>query len=52
MLGEKEVAAGGERYQTPEWVVDGFPEEVKVLTESIYADFNEEHGTDFQFKLK
>jgi len=51
-LVEKEVAAGADRYQTPDWVVEGFPEEVQALTEQIYADFNKAHGTNFKFQLK
>ena len=51
-LREKEIAADGDRYQTPDSVLEGFPEEVNELAEQIYADFNKEHGTDFKFKLK
>jgi ribonuclease Z len=51
-LVEKQVAAGGERYQTPDSVLDGFPDEVTDLAEQIYAEFNEKHGTDFKFQLK
>ena len=51
-LVEKEVEAGDDRYQTPDLVLDGWPEEFQVLTEQIYADFNKEHGTDFTFQLK
>jgi len=51
-LVEKEIAAGADRYQTPDWIVEGFPEEVQTLTEQIYADFNKEHGTSFEFQLK
>jgi ribonuclease Z len=51
-LQEKHIAAGGERYQTPEWVLDGFAEEVDGVAQEIYADFNKEHGTDYKFQLK
>jgi ribonuclease Z len=51
-LHEKEIAAGGDRYQTPDSVLAGWPEEVNPLVEQIYADFNKEHGTDFKFQLK
>jgi len=51
-LYEKEVEAGGERYQTPDWVVEGFPAEVNLIAEQIYADFNKKHGTDYKFQLK
>jgi hypothetical protein len=51
-LQEKQISTGGDRYQTPEWVLDGFPEEVDAVAKKIYADFNEEHGTDYEFQLK
>ena len=51
-LHEKKMAPGGERYQTPDSVLAGWPPEVQSLAEEIYADFNERHGTDFKFQLK
>jgi ribonuclease Z len=51
-LHEKEMAASGERYQTPDWVIEGWPEAVTPLAEKIYSDFNKEHGTDYKFQLK
>lgn len=51
-LGEKEVAVGDEAYKTPEWVLDGFPDEITAIAEGIYDDFNKENGTDYKFKLK
>jgi hypothetical protein len=51
-LQEKQITAGSERYQTPEWVIDGFPKELEATTDKIYADFNEENGTDYKFQLK
>jgi ribonuclease Z len=51
-LRPKKIEAGDDRYQTPDWVLDGFPDEVTALTEQIYADFNEEHGTNYEFQLK
>ena len=44
-LREKQITAGEDRHRTPEWVLDGFPEEVNAVARKIYADFNEEHGT-------
>jgi hypothetical protein len=46
------MAPGGERYQTPDSVLAGWPEEVEPLAQEIYADFNKEHGTDYKFQLK
>ena len=51
-LREKEIAVGGERYQTPDSVLAGWPEQVNGLMEQIYADFNKKHGTDYEFQLK
>jgi hypothetical protein len=51
-LKEKKVEAGGDRYQTPDSVLAGWPEELDEITDKIYADFNKEQGTDFKFPLK
>jgi ribonuclease Z len=51
-LREKEIASGGDRYQTPDSVLDGWPAEVQELADKIYEDFNQKHGTDFKFELK
>jgi ribonuclease Z len=50
-LREKTIAAG-ERYQTPDSVLEGWPQEFDDVAEQIYADFNKKHGTDFKFQLK
>ncbi len=51
-LREKKISGGGERYQTPDSVLAGWPKEVNALAEQIYADFNKKHGTYFKFQLK
>ena len=51
-LKEKKIEAGGDRYQTPDSVLAGWPEEFQGLTEQIYDDFNKKHWTDFKFQLK
>ena len=51
-LQEKQITAGADRYQTPEWILDGFSDEVDAVAKQIYADFNEEHGTNYKFQLK
>ena len=51
-LVEKKIEAGGDRYQTPDSVLAGWPDELNGLTEKIYADFNKKHGTNIEFKLK
>ena len=51
-LQEKVVATGDDAYKTPDWVLDGFPDEMTDVAEDIYADFNEANGTDYKFQLK
>ena len=51
-LHEKKIAPGGDRYQTPDKVLAGWPEEMDAVTDKIYTDFNKEQGTDFKFQLK
>jgi ribonuclease Z len=51
-LHEKQIASGGDRYQTPDSVLDGWPAEVEELADQIYKDFNKKHGTDYKFQLK
>jgi len=51
-LKEKKVEAGGDRYQTPDSVLEGWPEELNPIADKIYTDFNKEHGTDYKFQLK
>jgi ribonuclease Z len=51
-LKEKKVEAGGDRYQTPDSVLAGWPEEMQGVAEQIFTDFNKKHGTDFKFQLK
>jgi hypothetical protein len=40
------------RDQTPDSVLDGWPEEFDDVTEEIYADFNKKHGTSFKFPVE
>ncbi|MHC5160796.1 MAG: MBL fold metallo-hydrolase, partial [Planctomycetota bacterium] len=51
-LKEKHIEAGGDRYQTPDSVLEGWPEEFNDVANKIYTDFNKEHGTDYKFQLK
>jgi hypothetical protein len=50
-LHEKKIAATGDRYETPDSVLAGLPEEVNTLIEQICSDFNKKHGTDYNFQL-
>jgi len=52
-LQEKKMpSSGGDRYQTPDSVLDGWPEEFNAVADKIYADFNKKNGTDLKFELK
>jgi ribonuclease Z len=51
-LVEKKVEAGGDRYQTPDSVLAGWPEEFDAVADKIYADYNKKHGTELKFQLK
>jgi hypothetical protein len=33
-------------------VLAGWPDEMEEIADKIYADFNKEHGTDYEFQLK
>jgi len=46
------MAPSGERYQTPDSVLEGWPEEVDALAKEIYSDCKKEHGTNYKFQLK
>jgi ribonuclease Z len=51
-LKEKQIEDSGDRYQTPDSVLAGWPEEFNAVADKIYSDFNKEQGTDFKFQLK
>ena len=51
-LQEKVVATGDDAYRTPDWLLDGFPDEITEVADEIYSDFNAKNGTDFKFQLK
>jgi len=51
-LQKKQMAAAGDRYQTPKWVMDGLEPELMPLIQKIYDDFNKERGTNFPNPLK
>lgn len=50
--GEKQMAEETERYQTPEWVMQGLEPEVLPVIQKIYDGFNEEFGTSIPNPLK
>jgi ribonuclease Z len=48
----QQAAPGGERYITPEWILQGFEWETLELMDEIHDDFNAEYGTNFEFQLR
>jgi len=48
----QQAAPGGEKYVTPEWIMQGFAWELLPLMDQIHDDFNEEFGTDLHFPLQ
>jgi len=48
----EQAAPGGEKYETPEWILQGYEWETLPLMDQIHDDFNDEFGTDFEFPLK
>lgn len=48
----QQAAPGGEKYETPAWVLQGYEWETLPLMDEIHEEFNEEFGTDFEFALK
>ena len=43
---EKEMAAAGDRYETPAWIMEGLEPELLPVIQQIYDDFNEDFDTD------
>ena len=48
----QQAAPGGEKYETPEWVLQGFEWQTLELMDQIHEEFNAEYGTDFKFQLR
>ena len=52
VMARQKAAPGGEKYETPAWILQGYEWETIPLMNKIYEDFNEEFGTNFKFPLK
>ena len=52
MLTLREEAPGGEKYETPQWILQGYEWMTLPLMDQIHEEFNEEFGTDFRFPLR
>lgn len=48
----QQAAPGGEKYETPEWILQGYEWETIPVMNKVHDDFNKEFGTNFQFPLK
>ena len=48
----QQEAPGGEKYETPDWIMQGYAWETLPLMDKIHDDFNEQFATDFKFPLK
>ena len=48
----QQAAPGGEKYVTPEWILQGYEWETLELMDEVHKEFNAEFGTDFEFQLR
>lgn len=48
----QQAAPGGEKYETPAWILEGYEWETLPLMDEIHDEFNAEFGTDFEFPLR
>ena len=48
----QQAVEGGEKYVTPEWILQGFAWETLPVMDEIHENFNKKFGTDFQFPLR
>ena len=52
LVERQQEAPGGEKYETPKWILDGYEWETLPVMDEIHKEFNEEFGTDFEFQLR
>ena len=52
VVARQQAAPGGEKYETPGWILQGYEWETLPLMDEIHEEFNEEFGTDFEFPLR
>jgi hypothetical protein len=43
----QQEAPGGEKYETPEWILQGYAWETMPTMDKVFEEFNKEFGTDF-----
>ena len=44
--------SGGEKYETPEWILQGYEWETLEMMDTVLDEFNSEFGADFEFPLR
>jgi len=52
LVERQQAAPGGEKYETPKWILNGYEWETLPVMDEIHKEFNEEFGTDFEFQLR
>jgi ribonuclease Z len=52
VVAREQAAPGGEKYETPEWIMQGFAWDALPVMKEVYDEFNERFGTNFEFQLK
>lgn len=48
----QQAAPGGEKYETPDWILQNYEWQTLPLMDEVHDEFNEEFGTDFEFPLR
>lgn len=48
----QQAAPGGEKYETPKWILQGYSWETLPVMDEIHDKFNRQFGTDFTFPLQ
>ena len=48
----QQAAPGAEKYETPEWILQGYACETLPVMDKVHEDFNKQFGTNFEFPLR
>ena len=48
----QQAAEGGEKYETPDWIMQGYEWGTLEVMDQVHEEFNAEFGTDFRFPLR
>ena len=52
VVARQQEAPGGEKYETPEWILQGYEWETLPLMDQIHDEFNARFGSNFEFPLR